>query len=309
MILTCPECATSYSVDDTKIGPAGREVRCAACGTRWHASLNPLELAPAAPSSLPAPPSAPTPAAEAVAVDIEPPQLRVRNTETLPRAYRQRQQAKKDVKRAATTGAVLAGMAVMIAAIIGTAYLFRIDIVQLWPKSSSAYAALRIPVNPLGLEFEDVSARPSLKDGHAALIVAGKIRNTKAAAVESPPLRIELLDKAGKNLAVKIADPENALIPPGEVRHFQVALLDPPLMAEDAEVGFALDRKVARKALTAEAPGAQPVSLRGAVAETLPAPAANAPAPTAGAPAAAIDAKPLPAGSPHAIAPPHGDAH
>src|SRR5262249_12097839 len=37
MILTCPECATGYFVEDSQIGPDGRKVRCAACGARWVA--------------------------------------------------------------------------------------------------------------------------------------------------------------------------------------------------------------------------------------------------------------------------------
>src|ERR1700722_14875245 len=37
MILTCPECATGYFVEDEQIRAAGRTVRCAACGARWTA--------------------------------------------------------------------------------------------------------------------------------------------------------------------------------------------------------------------------------------------------------------------------------
>lgn len=36
MILTCPACATRYDVKDGTIPPQGRQVRCAACGERWH---------------------------------------------------------------------------------------------------------------------------------------------------------------------------------------------------------------------------------------------------------------------------------
>ncbi|OXE37362.1 MAG: hypothetical protein CGW95_02055 [Phenylobacterium zucineum] len=43
MILTCPKCATSYTVDASKIPPEGRTVRCAHCGNRWTAQ--PVSLA------------------------------------------------------------------------------------------------------------------------------------------------------------------------------------------------------------------------------------------------------------------------
>ena len=37
MILTCPECATSYFVDDGRIPRRGRTVKCSSCGARWKA--------------------------------------------------------------------------------------------------------------------------------------------------------------------------------------------------------------------------------------------------------------------------------
>src|ERR1700761_555864 len=37
MILTCPECATSYFVDDARIPAHGRRVRCSSCAHRWLA--------------------------------------------------------------------------------------------------------------------------------------------------------------------------------------------------------------------------------------------------------------------------------
>ncbi|WP_029058028.1 zinc-ribbon domain-containing protein [Stappia stellulata] len=37
MKITCPDCSTSYEVSAVALGPGGRNVKCARCGSRWHA--------------------------------------------------------------------------------------------------------------------------------------------------------------------------------------------------------------------------------------------------------------------------------
>lgn len=41
MKITCPDCATTYRVSPAALGPEGRDVKCARCGTRWHALPDP----------------------------------------------------------------------------------------------------------------------------------------------------------------------------------------------------------------------------------------------------------------------------
>lgn len=40
MLATCPACDTQYNIADDKIGSAGRKVRCARCGDRWHVTMD-----------------------------------------------------------------------------------------------------------------------------------------------------------------------------------------------------------------------------------------------------------------------------
>jgi predicted Zn finger-like uncharacterized protein len=37
MIITCPECLTSFAVPEGALGESGRKVRCASCKSQWHA--------------------------------------------------------------------------------------------------------------------------------------------------------------------------------------------------------------------------------------------------------------------------------
>jgi predicted Zn finger-like uncharacterized protein len=38
MLIVCPNCTTSYQIDDASVGPAGRMVRCARCKSTWFAT-------------------------------------------------------------------------------------------------------------------------------------------------------------------------------------------------------------------------------------------------------------------------------
>jgi predicted Zn finger-like uncharacterized protein len=281
MILTCPECATSYFAADSAIGE-GRVVRCSSCGSSWRAEApRPLDLK--------VEPEAGAIAAEPLSPDEElftKPASEL-SGEVLPKAFRARAQADRRVKEAAVQGAVWAGMGATLAAMLVLAVVFRADVVRLWPRAAGAYAAVRLPVNPVGLTIEDVHAQPSLQDGHPALIVSGEVRNIRPTALLSPPLKVVLRDKDGHVLVTRAAAPPDGLVPPGQSRRFSLNLIDPPSGAVAADIDFAQIK--AR-------PSPTPVSRLSAAAT--PPPAAQAMTLRI---VGAEEAQPLPSSSPYAL--------
>lgn len=281
MILTCPECATSYFVDDSKIPAEGRAVKCASCGARWTANPQPPEelepeLVADEPATQPADPeAADTPISELPG-------------EALPKAFRAKADTERRVREAAATGIIWAGMAAVLVLLIAVAIIFRADVVRMWPRTASIYAGIGLPVNSLGLVIEGVRFEPSLQEGHAALSVSGMIRNIENEPVVTPPLRISLLDSQGKALATKIARPADARIPPGETRHFAIAMLDPPAAAKELEVAFA-----PREPVSVNVKQGDPTPKASPALRPAPAPAPAAPP--------AVEAQPLPPGSPDAL--------
>jgi predicted Zn finger-like uncharacterized protein len=292
MILTCPECATGYFVEDEQIRAAGRTVRCAACGARWTATPErPLELVPAADDAGLAKTATDETSAETVAL----------TGDDLPRAFRTRAEEEKRNRQAVVMGAVWAGVAIVIATVLGIAIVFRESVVRAWPQTASAYATVGLAVNPTGLVIEQVHAEPSLEEGHAALDVTGVIRNVVGRAVIAPPLRITLLNAQGKRVAGQITSFADPHIPSGATRSFRTSIPDPPFSAANLQVDFAIGARSGSGAMQSAAPAtpqASSVALRGPASDAA-LPAVNAtPLP----PSFATPATPAPAPVPAAAA-------
>ncbi|MDP1617032.1 DUF3426 domain-containing protein [Phenylobacterium sp.] len=279
MILTCPDCSTSYFVDDAKIPEDGRVVKCASCGHRWTARRE-IELNTALPAAQIEPAPADTPTTSTDQADPEKTAAAAEGGVALPKAFRAKADDNRRLREAAATGVVWAGMSAALALMIAVAVVFRVDVVRLWPSSAGAFASVGLPVNSIGLAIEGVEFEPALHDGHAALSVSGMIRNIEDRTITAPPLQIRLLDKSGAAVATKVARAADPNIPPGETRHFAIAIIDPPGTAADLEISFAELRAAAE-------PPAEPAALdlRGAAEAADPAIEARE----------VLDAKPLPA--------------
>lgn len=233
MILTCPECATSYFVPDDRMGPNGRRVRCQSCAHVWRAEPVEETLELTAPAE--AEPEgfgrrdarAPEDLAEAPAPE-------------LPRAFRARAEQNRRMRRAAAVGAVWAGLACVFLGLTGAAFLMRVQVVELYPRAAAAYAMAGVPVNPVGLEFEAVKARPA-PNHPGQVLVSGALRNVRDRPISAPVVRVALLDAEGREIGHQMLTVPGPPIQPGAVLGFATLTPDPQGRAADIGVDFALD--------------------------------------------------------------------
>jgi predicted Zn finger-like uncharacterized protein len=240
MILTCTSCSTRYYADDAAIGPAGRTVRCAACGFSWFAEPQ-LELRA----------TAEAPVARVAGEPAREPLTRER-VERLRRAaeqpgpapsaaakFRQQQsdRMRRDRTRAAVvvwgaTGAALAASATGMVA-------FRQDVAELWPRSASAFAALGLDVNVYGLEFYDLAVERDFEGATPVLVVSGEVRNIGRDDKLVPPVRISLRDTNSHEIFELVNAITDQPVQAGAAVPFQIRVENPPTEAVDLEATFA----------------------------------------------------------------------
>ncbi|MFA4893228.1 MJ0042-type zinc finger domain-containing protein [Brevundimonas sp.] len=269
MILTCPSCATSYFTPDEAIGPGGRTVRCKDCKHTWRATLDePLELSI---SSNPA-----ETASFASREEPEPESLAETPAPELPRAFRARAEHQRRLRRAATHGVVWAGIASGFAALLAGAWLFRVEVVEMAPRAAQAYAAVGLTVNPTGLDFEAITARP-LPSDPGKVLVSGALRNVRDDERTAPPVRVALLDAHGAEIGHAVVRIDAAPVLPGKVQGFAAVIADPGARGQGIGVDFVLDAPEAPRQPAPAAPVRADTRRTAPPAVTEPAVAASAP--------------------------------
>lgn len=240
MILTCTSCSTRYYADDASIGPAGRTVRCAACGFSWFAEAQ-LELREKAVGD-DIQTSVSSRSEPLTRERVERMRRAAEQPGTAPSAaakFRAQQAERMRRERARAAIAAWGATGVALAASAAGMVVFRQDVAELWPRSASAFAALGLEVNVYGLEFYDLAVERAFDGPTPILLVSGEVRNIGREDKLPPPVRLSLRDaQADEVYAVVSAITETPLAAGGSAP-FQIRVENPPADAVDLEATFA----------------------------------------------------------------------
>lgn len=278
MLISCPNCRTSYDVDASKLGAEGRPVRCARCRIQWFAAapmLVDVVNVPAAPLRLIAPPEPipdlswmDAPNGEAAAWDShvmppgDPPALadapplaptieelpiepeaqpdRAGNapSEDIETAARRSPLARQAHARRSRWRPPLPVVILALAGIAAALIGWRAEVVRFAPQTAQLYGIIGLPVNLRGLVFDNLKLSGETQEGMPMLVVEGSIVNVANRTVEVPRLRFALRNSSGVEVYAWTSLPSSPVAAAGEVLSFRSRLASPPGDTRDVVVRF-----------------------------------------------------------------------
>ena len=208
MIITCPRCATRYTVPAEKVGPQGRMVRCVRCGHEWRHHPEPGEVggptAPLAPENT----------------------LNERSAANAP--------TRKWPLAALAAGGVLALLAVGGIALFGNPLAGLFDRKIERPEGTFDPVALGTGNvseihTPTGLILSNIDRQLS-EDGDVLMLTfTGQVTNTTKVPVSVPEIRVQLLDVRGVELDFWPATVAEDRLEGGQSTRWAVRFINPPL--------------------------------------------------------------------------------
>ena len=252
MLIDCPGCGKSYHIIKAALGPTGRRVACPRCDAIWFVPVGesceggtPMAgidqvSAPAAEISAAAT-SEESNLTELAGVLPSPadfPPVRFSSREAEPTASRRR--------RPLLPTEFLASMALLAfaMALIG----FRSEIVRLWPRAETAYAALGLPVNLRGLALQNFHSLVTNDGFQTTLGVEGEIANLRPQSTKIPPIALAICDKRGHALYSWVVTPRKTRLGANETLAFRARLAAPPPTGHDVLIRFAPSQALASAA-------------------------------------------------------------
>lgn len=242
MILTCPSCGTRYQTDRARFAPPGQNVRCAKCGHVWFHAMPEVEAEPepalAVAAAAPEPEvsdsfrqAAFTPEPREPQFDERPPSPAVASP-----AARAARAPRRPFPVAAAAGWL--ALVAVVGGVVWTTVNYRQTIAELWPRMSSFYALIGMPVNVRGLAFQDVAYTQEFEEGQPVLSITGTVVNVTKRELPVPEIRISLSDTDKHELYHWSFDVGVPTLKPGETKPFVTRLTSPPTDARAVDIRF-----------------------------------------------------------------------
>jgi predicted Zn finger-like uncharacterized protein len=231
MILTCERCQARYEIDETRLGSAGRTVRCTSCSHSWH-------QVPIAETAADAAEKAAAASASDEAVEVETaaePDPLVAPKRARPRTVPP-PAPKVDIRKQALKWGAIAAPTIALIVGLGAA---RNMIVAAWPPAARLYAMVGAPAPATapGLAVRAIHTEEQTIDGHRTLLVSGEVANIGADPRHLPMLHATLAQ--GEKVTAHWSFPtEMAELAPGQATPFHTQFPDVPEGAVSVTVGL-----------------------------------------------------------------------
>ena len=271
--IACPQCGTRYALPLSAIGAEGRKVSCTQCGSSWLARPIPPEPDPeAAAAALPtdmvpgakATPEGVTRLSEAdedgldsrfgdLDIKVKTPRKRqlggldlhaigieeVFNEGRASRYGRARSAASVRGPGERILGALRLLSFSILGIILGSALLFRNDLVRAAPELAALYRLAGFDVNVTGISISALATSTIKRGTTPVLTVSATLTNVTGTAVDVPDVVINVVNDAGESLYGWSVTPPVPNIAPGEQTKIKTELSNPPVGATRVVMNFA----------------------------------------------------------------------
>lgn len=147
---------------------------------------------------------------------------------------------------------VWAGIGASYLLVLAAAWIFRVDVVRIWPNTASAYAALGGKVSYYGLEIRDIAMTRTINGGASVIQISGQVVNISKKPKPVPLLQAEIFDENGKTLFSWLIEPEQQSLEKDSKLAFVSEIRDPPPGKLQFEIGFSNEKPAPSKPDTAD---------------------------------------------------------
>jgi predicted Zn finger-like uncharacterized protein len=238
VIVSCPACATRFSLDASLLGPNGRNVRCAKCGHRWRQQAPEqveslaAEVAASEPATAtPAPQQTMAPGLAALLGGQAAATPRPATVVVPPKLKPQAPARQIGMWPWVLAAGILCGLAV-------AAYFYQDPISRMVPGADSVYALLGMGSDDPARELEIGNLKSEQRSGLIA--VRGDVYNPKDTPLKIPPLRVVAYDASQKPIGTPLDfRTQESEIAPGETITFRILYENAPNGMKSFRVVFA----------------------------------------------------------------------